>query len=483
MAQILFLMGLYGFGVFFGLLFKKQLPSAFLGITGYLWGALIWVAGGVLLNVLTIPYSPVSITILFFLLGIGIAFLHIRQKTWQLSRSELLWILSFAFAFLVILVLASQFNFSVASPDSAIMISAGRRVAHGSFSDEIIGELSLRGVFLPQLMSAAVFLGDGYLYAAQPAFAFTFFALYFYLSKRVLGHLVTEKRLALILSVLSSLVLFSTYFIVFQFFYIHTNLISAAYLFLAVSAFWLAAVEGKDAWMTLGMLGLLGFSLARTEAPVFALPFLVLVISSGKIPYRIRLRTMLPYSFSLVAWYLYLLARMGEGTYILNRERTLVIIVSLIALALLVILSELKSIKRYLLPHLPKIMLGVLVLALLLMVIHKPEHYRISVYALILNMLESGEWGMTWLVYWFLFVVSQAGPRFPQEDLFLYGVILFFALLLAIVYFRVPYRVGWGDSANRIWTHILPITILYVLMKTTYGQTANNSSEKGKISN
>ncbi len=83
MAQILFLMGLYGFGVFFGLLFKKQLPSAFLGVTGYLWGALIWVAGGVLLNVLTIPYSPVSITILFFLLSIGIAFLHIRQKTWQ----------------------------------------------------------------------------------------------------------------------------------------------------------------------------------------------------------------------------------------------------------------------------------------------------------------------------------------------------------------------------------------------------------------
>jgi len=66
-------------------------------------------------------------------------------------------------------------------------------------------------------------------------------------------------------------------------------------------------------------------------------------------------------------------------------------------------------------------------------------------------------------------VVSQAGPRFPQEDLFLYGVILFFALLLAIVYFRVPYHTGWGDSANRMFTHILPIVILYVQMKAAQG--------------
>jgi len=62
-------------------------------------------------------------------------------------------------------------------------------------------------------------------------------------------------------------------------------------------------------------------------------------------------------------------------------------------------------------------------------------------------------------------VVSQAGPRFPQEDLFLYGVILFFALLLAIVYFRVPYHTGWGDSANRMVTHILPLGTLFILMK------------------
>lgn len=478
MDQVLFLFGLYGFGVYFGLLFKRQLSCVLIGMTGFLWGALFWVAGGIILSAASLPYTPASMGFYFLLLILGFGIIHARNKTWQLSRRELFGILLVAFIFILVLLLAGHFNFSYVSSDSIEQISTGRRIAHEGFSSGVIEELSLRGVFLSQLQSASVFLGDDYLYAAQPGFAFTFLLLFPYLSQWILRQLVENKRLVLVLSILASLVLFSTYFIVFQFFYIHNSLISAVYLFMAVCAFWLAAVEKKDAWVILGILGLLGFSLARNESPIFALIFLLLVISADRIPYQTRLRSIFPYLFALTLWYGYLLIRMGTGTKILDPEKTLIIIGALVACGILVLSSELKWVKRTLLPHLPKIMLGTLLLLLVLMAVLKTEHMKGSLTVSILNMLRYGRWGITWLVFSLLFLVSLLGPRIPREELFFYGITSFFSTLLALAYFRLPYRIGWYDSANRMLTHILPIIVLYVLMKAFQAMSGAANDEK-----
>ena len=477
MDQILFLFGLYGFGVYFGLLFKRELPCILIGLTGYLWGALFWVIGGMFLQVLRIPYTPFSMTAFFVFMGIVFSILHSRNKTWDLSRRELTILLLIAFGFFLALLLVSYFNLSVVSTDSIIYILTGRRIAYEGLSREVIGALLMRGVYLPQLQAASVFLGDGYLYVAQPGFGFTFAVLFYYISHRIIGHLLSDKRLVVALTLLSSLVLFSTYFIIFQIFYIHNNLISAVYLFLAVSAFWLTTVEGKKSWMVVGVLALLGFSLARVEAPAFALIFLILMISVGQIPYRIRLISILPFLTILFLWYVYLLLGMGDPTRILNLKRSLAIIGSLVASGVLVVFSEHKLIKRFVLPHLPKIMLGFFVLALIYVAYQKPEYMKISVWSSIKNLFEEGGWGIVWIIFPFLIVISMAGPKIVQGELFFYGISSFLFLLLELSYFRNPYRVGWGDSANRMLTHILPIIILYVLMKFAGGLTGKGYLE------
>jgi len=269
------------------------------------------------------------------------------MNTWQLSRSELTYLLLMAIAFILVLVIASNFNLSIASTDSISLIFLGRRIAYEGLSEAFTHMLTSLGVYLPQLQSASIFLGDDYLYAAQPAFAYTFFLIYFYLSHQVIGKLFSDKRVALALTFLTSLVLFSTYYMVWQVFYIHNNMISAVYLFVAVSTFWLASIEDKSSWMIFALLGLMGFSLARTEAPLFALIFLVIVISFDQFSYRIRLISILPYLFIIILWYLYLFRGMGDGGRILKPERTLVIIGSLVSFGILVVLSELKWIKRF----------------------------------------------------------------------------------------------------------------------------------------
>lgn len=464
-TQILFLSGLYVFGVYFGLLFIRQLPLAFIGITGFLWGALFWVVGGVILNILMVPYTITSMAILFILLSVGFGILHIRNKTWQLTGRDLVCLMAIAIVFILVLLLASHYNFSVASTDSFIYIVTGRRIPYEGFSQSVMVELADRGASQPLLQSASVFLGADYIYAAQPAFGLSLAGIYFYLSHRILGHLLTDKRLAWSLSILSGLVLFSTYFVVFHYFYIHTNLICAVYLFLGLYGFWLASVEAKDSWMIVGMLALMGFSLARLESPIFALPFLVVLISQGKIPYRIRLVSILPYLISLIIWYFYLLRGVGDVDLTLDQTRTLTVIGALAACIFLLIFSEVNWIKRWALPHLPKIMLGVLVLVVVFMVIQKPEHMYTSMKVTLKNVLESGRWGITWVVFALLFFFSLFGSGFLKEGFFFYGISSFLLLLLAISYFRVPYRVGWGDSANRMLIHILPIISLYMLMR------------------
>lgn len=474
MDQVLFLFGLYLFGLYFGLLFKRQLPLALIGASGFLWGALFWVMGGVVLSIAPLPYSPVSVLILFLILGIGLGILHLRDKTWHLTRPELTGLLPFAIGFLLVLLLANQYNFSYVSSDSIEQLITARRIAAEGLSRGVIEALSLRGVYLSQLQSASAFLGADYLAAAQPAFAFTFALVFFTLSWKVISHLLSNQRLLLALTVLTSLALFSTYFILFQAFYIHNSLISAVYLFTGVSCFWLAVREGEDSWMVLGMLALLGFSLARTEAPIFALIFLLLLLSTDRIPYRTRLISVLPALFFIASWYVFLLTQMGTGTKILNPEKTLVIIAALVACGILVLLSELKWVKRFLLPYLPQIMLGILLLVLLVMAFYKPEHIKGSLYVSLLNTLRYGRWGLTWLVFsQLLLLVSILGPRLPGERFFFFGIPTFLCLLLAMVYFRNPYRIGWYDSANRMLTHILPIVVLYVLMKAAQGHSGS----------
>lgn len=471
--QVLFLLGLYTLGVLTGLLFKKHIPVVFICLTGFLWGSLIWVIAGVSFLIVSMPYSALNMLLLAITILIALTIIHIRRGTWRLTRSEITWFVGVMLAFAIVVSVATQYNFSVASYDSIAQIMLGRNIANHGFTESVTRELASWGVFLPLLQSASVFLGDGYLYAAQPAFAFTLLLTFFYLSQRAARQSFSEVRVALALALLATLALASTYFMVFQAFYIHNGLIAATYLFVAIVTFWLALCERNNVWLIFAILALTGYSISRTEAPLFALIFLALVVSTGQISYRVRLAFSLPYLIILVLWYLYLLRIMGAGTDILDPKKTLVIIGSLTAFCILIGLSYYRWVERYFLPILHIFMLGVLLLILMVMFILKPEDMQISMTAIWQNMIINGRWGATWLILLGLLVFGLIQPRFSYERLFSYGIPLFFALLLALGFMRAPYRLGWGDSANRIITHIIPIIFLYTLLKYGHGMHAS----------
>ena len=55
MPQFFFLLGLYLAGLLFGLPFRGKLPLPFLCLTGFAWGAALWVLAGLIARLLGQP--------------------------------------------------------------------------------------------------------------------------------------------------------------------------------------------------------------------------------------------------------------------------------------------------------------------------------------------------------------------------------------------------------------------------------------------
>lgn len=468
LAEISFVAMLYILGVVFGLLFKRHIPVLFVAITGFLWGALAWVVIALVCLSLAIPYSMSilsSITVMVFIL---LAILHLRLATWRLNREEIFWLVGTFSVFILAVSLVAQFNLSDASYDSLAQIMLGRTIAYDGFTYATSQLMASWGVFLALLQSASILLGEDYLYVTQPAFAITFLLTFFYLVFRAAMQSFFGKPVALFLALSTTLAIATTYFVIYQSFYIHNNFLSAIYLFVTLAVFWLAPREKNKVWLIFGVLALTGFSLLRTEAPLFALIFLALLISTGQLSYRQRLAVVLPYVTGLLLWYFWLLFSIGEGTDILDPNRTIAIIAIMAVFGLSVGLSYFQWINRAFQLYVPWLMIGGLLSVLTFMVLQKPTHMFTSMENIGQNMIFYGWWGATWLIVIILFMIAFLQPSFPYERLFSFGIPAFFMLLLALGFMRIPFKLGWGDSANRIITHILPIIFFYFSLK--YGQ-------------
>lgn len=476
-SQVLFLVLLYGLGLLIGLFLKDEIPILFICCTAFLWGTLFWVLLALVCLVFSIPYSFQT---MIWMIGIAAAFLvviHIRSKARRIMRIDIFTVAVSITVFGGLASVANHFNFSILSPDSIYMIMNGRVLSTLGFSDFIQNQLALRGVFLPLLQSISTFLGIGYLNALIPSFAFSFLAIFGFLCLRIIrSYTYLSRWVAFLLVCLTESFFASTYFIIFQVYYIHVNFISGIYLFVAVGSFWLALREHKQSWNIMAMMALTGFSLLRTEAPLFALVFLVLVISFGQISYKMRIKLILPYLVFITLWYVYLLSGMEAGSKILKPWNTILIILGLVGFGVLLTISKYRWIEQFVFPRFPYLIMVVLILVIVILTLQDPTIMKSGVIMIFKNWYITGLWGPTAVVLTVITGILIFQPIFPYEKLFSVGILTFLLLLLILYYQIYPaHDVGWGDSANRMITHIVPVVILYGLIKFSRGFTADQT--------
>ena len=265
----------------------------------------------------------------------------------------------------------------------------------------------------------------------------------------------------------STLLLATTPLILYQMVYIHNNIIVATYMLIGVAALWTALNEKSSAYLQLGIFAFLGLSLSRTEVTLFAAVFFVAAISFGRFSNRDWLKGLAPYSVILTCWNLWLLLVVKPDTHILTPTRTALIIAVITGLSVMVTLLRFRLIRLRIAPNLHYIMLTVFSLMLLYIVLVDFQHLVRMAGVFLSNLFSVGWlwWGVTWWIIAAWLWAVRRKPDISGEKLFVVGITGFFMLITAISYVH-PFRIGWSDSANRAFTHILPVIVFYLTLKT-----------------
>lgn len=459
--QFFFFLGLYLVGLLFGLLFKRKVPFPFLCITGFMWGSLIWVLTGAIYLVIGTTLNRLSMGLAMGVILCALVVLNIRCGHFTFSRSDAAWLIGGTAGFALISGLLSAYNLAIVTYDSSCHILAGHFMNHEIFSPNHF--LSSRGMFVSVIQSASPLLGIDYLYAFQPVFVFCFLMSFGYLGDLAVRVSFPGSRLARYVSVLSTVSMASIFILVLQMFFIGNNFSSAVYLFLFVVISWLAIYEERPSWLVFSMLSLVGFSLLRTENVIFAMIFLMLLFSTSQLTYRKRLACAIPYLSFMILWYSYLHLTM-EPSKILDHSKTTSVLAIMIAFAIFVLFSNLEIVKKAIsFSH--WLMLAAVLLALPIMFIIKPLHMQTNVEIMLLNTVLLGSWGIALIVLFALWFLSCTLPNINFDRIFSFGIGISLVIVLELGFFRQPYRLGWGDAANRILTNLVPIFFFYLQLR------------------
>ena len=270
------------------------------------------------------------------------------------------------------------------------------------------------------------------------------------------------------------LIFATTPFILFQTQYYHNSLQSMVLFLGYMTLNQFGKKSSKQTLILLSYICFIAAVLTRTENAIFGTLLLAFMWQKNldsnveKSNYErciISLSTII-----IVSWYIFIFSVIGAGSDILTPARIILVVLPLICFSLFtwMTLSDcvlIKKIERNLLT----LLVQLLFCGLLILVITNFGHFLVSLISLAVNMLLTGMWGGGFWILLILLITTVIkcvqGEAKLDHDFKLHLLLFGFVILLLIFSFsRVPYRIGWGDSANRMLTHIYPFSI-YLSLK------------------
>jgi hypothetical protein len=143
-----------------------------------------------------------------------------------------------------------------------------------------------------------------------------------------------------------------------------------------------------------------------------------------------------------------------------------VVLASILGVGLMALFSEKKWGKPVLTQYLSKFFPILLFIPVLVVLLLNPTTTFANMLSFIENLFIIGYWWSLWWYILIFFIVAKIfAPRVIQERNYLYMISAFFVMVLVLGYFRQPYQYLWTDSGNRMFVHILPIVLIYLLDK------------------
>lgn len=467
LAQIVYPLLLYGLGLLPGVLLRKKVPLAFFAWTAFAWGAFLWALVSAIWLWLPFTWSVARVAMTLALAAMVAAILWRRDLEWP-TGPEIRAVLIGATVFSTVVVGVAFLRPVEISSDSLYQVVLSTRWATGRFEDGVLAEFGYWGHLLPAVHAAAPAFGADYFYTLSAATGITLLASFYYFCQAGLQQLPKPIRHPGRVATFATIYLTSSFFLVFQFVYIHNNIVAALYLLIAAGSLWLAHATESKVYLGLSTLAFLAYGMTRTETALYAVVFLVAAISTRRFSRRTWLVVLLPFTVYLTVWNVLLLLLVRPDTHIMNPARLLIMIAAVLGVTVTALLAETPLLRQRVTPYLHRIMFALFVLILAVLTLRDPSWLPYTLNTFIQNILVEGiaTWGLVWWVAIALTLLAlPRSPRIPFERIYATGI-LGFVLVLTMISYEHHFRLGAGDSGNRTLTALLPIVILYLTLKT-----------------
>lgn len=405
--------------------------------------------------------------VLIVSLGVSVLLAVVQMIRRGIRREELAWMLAGAGLALITVLVARYFHLTRLTPDSLrYLLASNDLVLPGGLAEMNRTDLMTRQIGLPALHSLSDLVGRRYLASLGPLFGAFGFALFVWLAVEMTRE-GTNRRRRMLLVGAAILFLASSNRLVYDSFYINTHIQMAAYVLIAVAGAWLA-VSGRSRWSIPAGLALGVALLFRPEAPLVVAIVLV-TIAASRASLKVRLALSLPAAVMVGVWYGLGLWRYAAGGDEISV--TAPVFGSMVAVGLAVVLCLVTVSSRVRLwgRWLDVVGLGGLALLLLFYIATDPVVFGTSVEATIRNLARDGFWLLTWVAAIGLLVVALVVETIPDGRLWTVPILGFAILYWALPYIREgAWRVGAGDSGNRILAHYLAVTVLFLILAAVH---------------
>lgn len=257
----------------------------------------------------------------------------------------------------------------------------------------------------------------------------------------------------------------------FHAFYVNAHLAVGVYLLLIAAIPWLIGRRVLPPRMALvPALGIVAVVVGRPEAPSLLLLLLLPIVLAPTIPRPVVAGLVGSFALSVVAWWAGAVRSVTEWTAASPATIALAVAAGVVGLHLLAVPSGRRRAMRSFLPQVVVGGLGVGALAVPVAT-GQVELLRSSVEATAANLAGAGLWGaLPWTLPVLLVVVATV-LRLGDGALFWVPLLGFVPLAFLLASARDgAYRVGPGDSLNRMWMHVLLLAVTALVLTLLHGE-------------
>lgn len=405
------------------------------------------------------------------LIGLGLT-LFLPMLWWVLAtsrRGEILISMRMIMFWLLVLLVIVGISFSTNlvkwHSDSFRYLMMGSLIAKDGFRFITPELLSQRMIALPLLHAPAALAGDIYLRSLTPLIGGSTLGMLGWFAWRGLRDKL-PSAVALLLSVCAVLALATANRFVWNSFYINGHLLMAAAMLVFAGCGWLIFRHevGDRALFALQLLSIPLMVFSRPEGVLVAGVLLVPAVACWRASPGRTASLLFMLGGCALAVNLY-----QAGVYHSYGEAVPFFIKGFLALSVCALIAPAVFRVRAthaILPCTPVVAEAALCIALVAFAFVQSAIFLPSLDATIQNLaLDGASWGVFFLMILAVTVLVLVVTRDPSREYLRFPVTTFFPLMFVLAHLREgAYRVGEGDSLNRMLIHIIPLAILLIVV-------------------